>query len=392
MNRIDNRLTTVLLFWCALMVVSSVYVMTPLIDDFSRAFGVTRTMAAWPGSIFSFCYACGFLVFGPLSDRVGYKRMMVSGLSVLAVVTFTIGTVDGFQLLIILRALQGFAAATFAPAALSYVFDVYPREKQVTTVGFIAFGFLVAGVFGQIVASSVNQLVNWQVIFLLFGGIYAGSTAAIWILLPNAGISRKHHRISSERNDFRTVLRQRNFQLCYGITFVLLLTFIGMYTVLGSYLTGAPFQLSGDQVLLVRAAGLVGMVASPVAGLFVRRLGLMRVLKSGLFVAMGGLLLLGLTSSLPATVMFSVVYVAGISLVFPVIMALIGDFGGSLRAIAASLYTFILFIGATIGPFLVIKTMEAVGHAAAYFLLAAFLAAGLAASFYIKIRKPDSSG
>ncbi|MYL60793.1 MFS transporter, partial [Virgibacillus halodenitrificans] len=48
-----DKLITSILFWCALIVVSSVYTTTPLIDVFSDYFSTTRTHAAWTSSSFS---------------------------------------------------------------------------------------------------------------------------------------------------------------------------------------------------------------------------------------------------------------------------------------------------------------------------------------------------
>ena len=143
---INYSLVTALLFWCALIVVSSVYITTPLVGMFASEFHVTQTIATWTSSIFSLFYATGFLIFGPLSDRYGRKRIIVFGFCTLSVVTLLIGFTTEFHLLVLLRGVQGLVSATFAPAALAYVFDVFPKKRLVTTIGFISFGFLTAGI------------------------------------------------------------------------------------------------------------------------------------------------------------------------------------------------------------------------------------------------------
>lgn len=52
-------LITAILFWCGLVVVSSLYITIPLVSVFAGAFKVSTSQAAWTGSAFSFCYAVG---------------------------------------------------------------------------------------------------------------------------------------------------------------------------------------------------------------------------------------------------------------------------------------------------------------------------------------------
>ncbi|MFC4559877.1 MFS transporter [Virgibacillus kekensis] len=149
MIQTDSHYTfiTLLLFWCALVVVSGVYVTIPLTSDIAGEFYVTETTAASAGSVFSLFYAVGFLVFGPMSDKFGRKRMIVTGMGLLSAVTLAVAYAETLMWLIALRGAQGFFAATFAPAALAYVFDVFPKRRLVTAIGFISFGFLTAGQF-----------------------------------------------------------------------------------------------------------------------------------------------------------------------------------------------------------------------------------------------------
>lgn len=117
----------ILLSLCALLVVSQLYIPIPLINMFSQYFSVKTSVAIWIGSGFGFAYAAGFLVFGPLSDRFGRKPLLVPGLFLLGLITFLIGFSTHFYSIITLRLLQGFVAATFAPAALAYIGAITSR-------------------------------------------------------------------------------------------------------------------------------------------------------------------------------------------------------------------------------------------------------------------------
>lgn len=73
MHERNYSLMTAILFWCGLVVVSSLYLTIPMISIYAETFNVSVSQAAWTGSVFSLFYSIGFLFFGPLSDRYGRK-------------------------------------------------------------------------------------------------------------------------------------------------------------------------------------------------------------------------------------------------------------------------------------------------------------------------------
>lgn len=221
-------------------------------------------------------------------------------------------------------------------------------------------------------------------VFLMFGGLYLGSVIAVSYLLPAAGNERIAVNFSYLSKQVKKIFAQKNFRLCYVITFMLLLTFIGMYTVLGDYLKSAPFNLTNRGMLYVRGMGIAGMIFSPFTGSIVKKHGLLQVVRLGLTISVVSLFVLGIGSNLAIIVFMSLLYVTGISLTFPAIMTLIGELSGNIRAIAASIYAFILFIGAAIGPIIAITLIEIGGYFVAFAVLSLLLLVGLMASFLIK--------
>jgi MFS transporter, YNFM family, putative membrane transport protein len=165
---------------------------------------------------------------------------------------------------------------------------------------------------------------------------------------------------------------------------MLLLTFMGMYTLLGSYLSNEPFGLGEKEILGVRAIGIIGMLISPFVGKIVGKIGVFITLRSGLLLAALGLFLLGVGENIAFLIAMSIIYVFGISLIFPAIMVLIGELGGERRALANAFYAFILFIGAMLGPIVAIELLQLFTYFTTFIILAFLLVIGLILSIFVK--------
>lgn len=377
-------LMTAVLFLCGLVVVSSLYITIPLVSVFAEIFQVSQTQAAWTSSAFSFFYAVGFLFYGPLSERYGRKKIILIGICVLTIVSPIIGLFNNLPCLVVLRGIQGIAAATFGPVALAYVVDMFPTEKRGTTIGFVSTGFLMAGIVGQVFSSLVSQTFSWNIMFYLLGVVYLITAFLAALFLPKDDVKEVKRSILSSFKQMRKVFTQKYLFMCYVVTITILLSFVGMYTALGSYLKSPVFGLDSQNIMYVRSVGILGMLLSPLVGRLIMRFGIRKVLRGGLSVAAVGLAFLGVSTNLLFLVVMSVIFVAGIAIIVPTLISLVSELGGDERGVAISLYTFILFIGATIGPMIVMGLLKVGSYVLTFEMLALLLGIGLIISFRIK--------
>jgi predicted MFS family arabinose efflux permease len=184
-------------------------------------------------------------------------------------------------------------------------------------------------------------------------------------------------------SQFYRLLTDKSLIQVYSIAITLLLTFVAFYTILGEYLT-KEFAMSSDGILYVRIIGIIGMLFAPFAGKLSNQFGLMNILRGALIIAVLGSLFIEISSTLVFLVLMSVVFVAGIALTVPTLISLVGQLGGKNHGAAVSLYTFILFIGTSLGPIIAVFLLKVVNYGMAFLCLAMLLGISLIISFYIK--------
>lgn len=375
---------TTILCWCGLVVLCSMYVTIPLATVLSEAFRVNTNQVAWLASSYSICYAIGCLLYGPFSDRYGRKVFLVSSISVLAVITFTIGFVSNFYFLLILRGVQGLVSAAFAPISLVYAGEMFPPQKRLTAVGFVSSGLLMAGVVGQVYSGVVNELLGWHGIFFVLGILYFVTVLLIIFFLPKDQMIRPHVNMLEAFKKMTLLVKQTQLLLAFSITFSLLLSMVGMYTILGSYLS-SNFGLTEHEILYVRAAGIGGMLLSLFAGRLVRKMGTTTILRVGLALAACGLFGIGVSPSLPFIILTSVGFVTGIATTNPIIISIVSQLAGQARGSAVSFNAFILFVGASTGPILALTLLNTGMYILSFSVLGCILFVGFLLSFFIKL-------
>jgi YNFM family putative membrane transporter len=334
---------------CALLVLMQLYVAIPLIQVVGENLDGGGAAAAL-GTAYSLAYALGFLVFGPLSDRYGRKVVLVPGMAALAIVTACLCVASSVPLVAMMRAAQGLVAASFAAVALAYVGEALPPRWRSTGIGAVSTAFLVAGIVGQVYAQAVAQSLGWRWVFGLAAPAFGLAAIALGVILLEPPRNAPPASLAGRYRQLAAVAARRELAMAYLALFAVLLSFVAMYAALGPLLQ-SRFGLDGGDVLLVRLAGLPGMVLAPLAGWLVGRVGATRVAVAGYLVAAVGLTLEAVTVTvLWALVVASVVFVAGIAAMVPAMIALVAARAGPTRAGALGLAGLALFVGASAGP------------------------------------------
>jgi MFS family permease len=370
-----------LLVGTAMLVLTQLYAAIPLAAPVAGDLGGNATFAL--STVYGVCYAAGFLVWGPLADRHGNKRVMLVGLIALVLMTLACAFATTVPLLAVLRGLQGFAAASFPPTALAYLAVATSPRMRATAIGAVSTSFLVSGILGQLYASSIAQSLGWNWVFGISGVILVILTVAIAAAIKEP---RAPRGTGSVLTQFLAALRlvQRPTVLLLCATHItLLLSFVAMYTAFGAHL--GTLGLDSSQTMLLRLVALPGMFTTLLVGPLSRRWSVAWIARSGVIIGAAGLVLEAvLSATLAGTAAASLVFVAGISLAVSSMISLFGEASAPHRAGGMALNGFVLFLGASIGP---LTSEFGLSFPALLIVLAALLvAAALALTGFIGLR------
>ncbi len=364
--------TTATLVVTALLVLTQLYAAIPLLKPISAQLHGSATFAL--STAFSLAYAAGFLIWGPVSDHYGRRRIMALALGILIVSTACCALAPSLPALAILRAVQGLSASGFAPVALAHLSEAPAPTRRARAIGAMSTSFLVAGIAGQVLASLVALHLGWRWFFPLCSGLLAVALVVILAVVHDAARTPG----SSLRGQFQALgrLALRPAVLALSLAHLtLLMVFVAMYTGIGGHLESLGMRPS--TIILIRLAALPAMFLSLGAGALATRWSWPQVARLGF--GLSALGMLGealLAGSLVGPVAASVVYVAGVALAAPAMISLYGQVSAPNRGSGMALNGFILFVGTSIGPLLATSVPTFRGLA---LVLAGILAVALAA-------------
>src|SRR5215471_2514000 len=143
------------------------HVIGALTEPIRKEFGLTDAQVGLMGSAFIWLYALVGLPLGRVADWWSRKKLLACGMAVWAALTATAALSKNYTMLLFSR--LGFAVgeAVVAPAATSWIGDIFPSSQRSRQLALFMLGVPVGGALSYFFSGPVAQTWNWRVAMVL---------------------------------------------------------------------------------------------------------------------------------------------------------------------------------------------------------------------------------
>src|SRR5436190_4374697 len=301
----------------------------PSLPDIGRTLQAPTLDVQLTISSYLFGFAAGQIFYGPVSDRLGRRPVLLAALVLYALATIGCAAAQSIGGLIALRFLQAVGGAGAIVLARAVVRDLYSGVRAGRELSLMGAITGVAPIVAPVIGGGLQTFFGWRATFVLLVicALVIGATAAR--LLPETLRERPKTTFSLREMSalYRSVAVHRGFLANLAI---LTVSFVGLF----AWISGAPvvmqsaiYGLSPFAFGVTFAVGAAGYVLGTLlAARIVLRFGLDRLIGIGTAAMAGGGLLMALVVALalPHVLWFvaaMTLYLAGIGFALPSTMA-----------------------------------------------------------------------
>ena len=210
----------------------------PSLPDTAQALGTSAATVQLTVTLFLAGFAVAQLVHGPLSDRVGRRRVLLGGLLVYVVGGLACWAAPSARLLIAGRLLQALGAGSGPVVGRAVIRDLYEPAQAARVLGYMGTAMALTPILAPIVGGVVHVAFGWRAVYLTlatFGAAFLGLAA---LLVPETNRRRDPDALRPGHlaTNAADLVRDPAF---LGYTLVVALMFGGQF----AFISGSAFVL-----------------------------------------------------------------------------------------------------------------------------------------------------
>jgi len=265
----------------------------PSMQEWGGIFGTGQAAVQLTFSGYVLTYGSLQLIYGPLSDRIGRKKVLLFGLAVSFTGSVLAALAPSLPLLVAARVLQGAGAAAGMVVGRAMVQDLFDGPERTRVMAYVGMAMGLCPPLATIIGGQLHVRLGWQANFVVMAVLAAGLFVAAWRGLPD------HQKVTTAQPHWLRAMLSAYAKLAREPSFGLHVLLLAMTTAtFYAFLGGAPIVLGsygvkpdgvGFYIMAIPGSYIVGNYLTTQLA---RRISERRIMNLGQGLTVGGVALM----------------------------------------------------------------------------------------------------
>lgn len=257
-----------------------IIIVAPILPRIGAELGVEEGSLGLLVTVYAVALGICGLIAGPISDRLGRRKIILWGSGAMAVALGLHGLANSYETLLMARAASGAAGGLLSGAAIAYIGDGFRADRRGWASGWVMSGFSVGQIIGIPAGIALAELGGFRVPFLGFAVIMAVAFVLAFPALPQVSGARSRQRltIGSALASYGELLRRSDTRSA-SLVYMVLFGGVGVFVIyFPSWLETELGFTSAMVAGLYALGGTANVIFGPQAGRLSDRIGRKRVI------------------------------------------------------------------------------------------------------------------
>ncbi|WP_297831848.1 multidrug effflux MFS transporter, partial [Pseudomonas sp.] len=236
----------------------AMHLFVPALPAAALALGVDSAAMQRTISIYILGLAFGQLAYGPLSDGLGRRPLLLVGLSLYTIAGFCAAFAGDLHTLVLARLIQALGGCAGLALGRAIVRDGAKLEDAVRDLATLNLMMMIGPGFAPLMGSLISEHLGWRAIFLVLAGLGAVTLLCTVWLLPETSTPSGQVSVRALCRDYSQLLRSPVF-LGFAVGGACMTTAIYAFIAAAPFIIGTELHRPLSEVGIYLGLVIVGM-------------------------------------------------------------------------------------------------------------------------------------
>ena len=258
-------------------------IISPILPRIGEELEIAESFLGTLVSAYTLMVGIFAIIAGPISDKIGRRRILLLGTGIMTVSLLLHHFVIGYYSFLGVRICAGMAGGILSGAAVAYIGDFFPYNRRGWATGWVMSGMAAGQIAGIPIGIMLAGSYGFRSPFYFFSAAMGITCILIWLQIPQPNVTRTEGRLTLGRagTHYKTLLKRREIASA-GFAYFLMFMGISLFVIyLPYWLEQTIGATPKDIAIMFVVGGMANVLIGPQAGKLSDKIGRKRIVILG---------------------------------------------------------------------------------------------------------------